>query len=226
MNRREALGAAGLGALGLAGVARADHDKPANAKLPPERLHAFLCAYHIIKKSPETVIEAYHYCAPVRDGVHQCIIYDHDRPGAKILGVEYIISDAIYRTLKDDEKKYYHPHSYEVTAGLLIAPTMPEDDEKKLMEGLVTTWGKTWHTWPDPAADLPLGEPILMWAATKDGQIPVKTLVERDKKFKVGTRALREKRSYIGPVPQIDAPKSVDDIGRQWTNEGPDVLKR
>jgi hypothetical protein len=225
MNRRDALGAVGLTALGFAGVARADHEKQGDGKLPPERLHAFLCAYHIIKKEPDKVIEAYHYCAPVRDGVHQCIIYDHDRPGARILGVEYIISDDIYRKLKDEEKKYYHPHSYEVTAGLLIAPTMPDEDEKRLMEGLVTTWGKTWHTWPDPTSDLPMGEPILMWAATKDGQISEKTLMGRDKKFKVDTGDLRKKRSYIGPVPQIDAPKSIDDIGRQWTNEGPDVKK-
>lgn len=228
MDRREALTTLGAGTLGLAAgtPARADHKAtPPAGDGPLGQMHLYLCAYHIAKRDPKFVAEAHHYCMAVRDEVHQCVIFDGSGKNARILGVEYIISDKLYRKLPDAEKKYYHPHTYEVTAGLLIAPGMKPADEDKLMEGLVTTWGKTWHTWPDPKQELPLGDPLLMWAATKDGMIPDEVLAERDKTFKVSTRELRKRRAHIGPVPQIDPPRSVDDVGRQWTNGGPDVPK-
>src|SRR4029078_8567178 len=103
--------------------------------------------------------------------------------GARILGVEYIISDRLYRTLPAGEKKYYHPHAYEVTSGLLLAPGLAAEAEEKLMAGLVTTWGKTWHTWPDPKTALPMGDPLLMWSITKDGEMDPTLLAERDRQY-------------------------------------------
>ena len=32
---------------------------------------------------------------------------------------------------------------------------MPEADEKRFMKTLLTTWGKAWHTWPDPTTAVP-----------------------------------------------------------------------
>src|SRR5579883_1909879 len=225
MNRREAIHLLGAAALGSAvpRATAADHDAGAAKGGPLDNLHAYLCAYHIAKKDPKFVVEAHHYCAAVNDDVHQCVILDSNGKNARILGVEYIITDAIYQKLPDEEKKYYHPHRYEVIGGLLIAPGMPAAAEKGFMEKLVTTWGKTWHTWPDPKTALPMGEPLLMWSHTGDGQIDSKLLAERDRKLHVSTQMIRRRRADLGPVPQIDAPKSVDEIGRQWTNDGPDV---
>jgi hypothetical protein len=227
MNRRDVFGVIGATAAGLAtgGRVAADH-APAGEAGPLADFHAYLCAFHLLKKDPSVVIEAHHYCVGLNEDVHQCVVFDKNTKGARILGVEYIITDKLYRKLPDKEKKYYHPHSYEVTSGLLVAPTTPKDKEKGLMEYLVTTWGKTWHTWPDPKTDLPMGEPVLMWAATKDGQVAEKLLDERDKAFAISTPEIRKRRAYIGPVPQVDGPKSVDDVGRQWTNDGPDEPKK
>lgn len=218
MNRRDAIALIGTTALGMTGApAQAAHEKPTSGaeKSPIDQLHGYLCAYHIAKKDPRFVVEAHHYCAAINEDVHQCVIFDTNGKNSRILGVEYIITDKIYQKLPDEEKKYYHPHRYEVIGGLLIAPGMPDDAEKKFMEGLVTTWGKTWHTWPDPKTDLPLGEPLLMWSATKDGQISAETLAQRDKQFKVDTAAIRKRRAYLGEVPNVDPPKSIDEIGRQ-----------
>jgi len=104
----------------------------------------------------------------------------------------------------------------------LIAPNLSREEETKFLGGLLTTWGKTWHTWPDPKTALPMGEPLLMWSATKDGQVSEKLLEIRDREFKVSTTAMRRQRAHLGPIPQIDAPKSIHTIGRQWTNEGSD----
>lgn len=226
MDRREMLGRLGVGAAGLAagctGQAAAEAAEP-HDQTPLDECGLYLCAFHIAKKDPKFQVEAHHYCSRVADEVHQCVIFDSADKGAKILGVEYIISDRLYRTLPDAEKKYYHPHTYEVLAGLLVAPGMAEGAEHELMGKLVTTWGKTWHTWPDPKTPVPMGEPLLMWAYTKDGQIDPAMLADRDRRLQVSTPKARKRRSALGPVPQIEPPKSVDDIGRQWTNDGPDV---
>ncbi len=225
MDRRKLLGTMGTTAAGLAAgvsmrpdaVAAEPHDET-----PVGQFHLSLCAFHIAKRDPKFQVEAQHYCSPVNDEVHQCVIFDSNRKDARILGVEYIISDRLYRGLPVAEKKYYHPHTYEVLSGLLIAPDLAEAAETELMGKLVTTWGKTWHTWADPKAALPMGEPLLMWAHTKDGQIDPELLAARDRRFGVATPAMRQRRAHLGPVPQVNPPKSVDEIGRQWTNEGPD----
>ena len=227
MNRRDLLGV--LGAAGLAGAggatpAAADHEADGGKEVgPANRPHLYLCAFHLAKKDPSFLVEAHHYCSPVADGVHQCIIYDSAGRNARILGVEYIITDAIYRTLPDGERKYYHPHSYEILSGLLVAPGMAAEAEDKLLSGLITTWGKTWHTWPDPSTALPMGEPLLMWSATRDGQIPDRELAARDRRLGIATARIRRRRSVLGPVPQTDPPRSLDDLGRQFTSDGPDV---
>jgi hypothetical protein len=219
MNRREAIQLFGAAALGSAvpSAASADHGRAAvPGTAPVDSLHGYLCAFHVAKKDPSFVVEAHHYCAALNDDVHQCIIYDSNGKNARILGVEYIITDAVYQKLPDDEKKYYHPHRYEVISGLLIAPAMAPADEKAFMEKVVTSWGKTWHTWPDPKTALPMGEPLLMWASTRDGMIDGATLAKRDKDFGVDTAEIRKRRAYIGPVPDVAPPKSVDEIGRQF----------
>ena len=144
--------------------------------------------------------------------------------GAKLLGVEYIVSGKLFQTLPAEEKKYWHPHTYEVLSGGLIAPAMGAEEEAKFMKGLLTTWGKSWHTWPDPTTPVPVGEPLLMWALTGDGQEDKKMIVERDKQFGVSTAEIRKKRvEAVGyDVPAVPQPKDLDAIGRQWTAAGED----
>jgi hypothetical protein len=217
MNRREAMHLFGAAALGsaAAGTARADHAKKDAGGSPLDNFHGYLCAYHVAKKDPSLVVEAHHYCTALNDNVHQCVIFDKNGKNARILGVEYIVSDGVYQKLPDEEKKYYHPHRYEVISGLLLAPGMPDAAERSFMEMVVTSWGKTWHTWPDPKASLPIGEPLLMWSAGKDGQISAETLEKRDKDLGVNTASIRKRRSYLGAVPDVAPPKSIDELGRQ-----------
>ena len=202
MKRRDVLGAAGAAALAMGAKAGAqDHGgggKTAMDDLPPGRLHLALCAFHVGKADPTLQVEAHHFCAQVAEGVHQCIIYDSRGKNAKLLGVEYIVSNAIYASLPDAEKAYYHPHTYEITSGQLVVPGMPEAEENQLMAGLITTWGKTWHTWPDPKSPLPMGDPILMWSFTKDGQCDPKLIEARDAKLKMSTDAVRKRRAAAG----------------------------
>jgi hypothetical protein len=191
---------------------------------PVQSVHAHFCGIHIAKSNPKFQIIAQHYCMSLSGEMHQCLMYDSCEKNAKLLGIEYIISDRLYRGLPDLEKKYWHPHSYEVLGGGLIAPSMKPEDELAFMKALLTTWGKTWHTWPDPRTLIPMGEPLLMWAVTGDGQIDQDVLASRDKQFNVKVAEIREKRrESIGwDIPKVSLPRSVDQVGRQWTDEGED----
>lgn len=222
MHRRDLLGALGVGLAGV-GLA-ADHEDADKYLAPAKGLHHHFCGIHVAKNNPKLQLIAQHYCAPLGEQMHQCILFDSTEKNAKLLGVEYIIDDKLYRSLPDGEKKYWHPHTYEVLGGGLIAPGLSEEDELKFMKGLLTTWGKSWHTWPDPAAAVPLGEPLLMWALTGDGQGDAAVAAKRDKLFKVSMASIRKRRiKAIGyEVPRVPPPKSLDTVGRQWTADGDD----
>jgi Protein of unknown function (DUF1264) len=233
MDRREMMkvfGGAGMGMVLGGHAAHADHEKPAaGAEGPMHNPHVHFCGIHIAKKDPKIQIIAQHYCAGHSIDEHgetmfQCVLFDTAAKNAKLLGVEYVISDKIYRTLKDDEKKYWHPHTYEVLGGGLIAPGMKDEDERKFMNLILETWGKTWHTWPDHKTAVPIGEPLLIWSLTGDGQVDEKVLAKRDEEFKVSTADIRTRRAkeFGLEVPQIELPKSMDAVGRQWTKDGDD----
>ncbi|MGQ3684298.1 MAG: OBAP family protein [Candidatus Loosdrechtia sp.] len=198
---------------------------------PVKDIHLYLCAFHIAKTNPNLQIEAHHYCSmrnlTISGGdIHQCIIYDSKDAPAKLLGIEYIISDETYQKLPEQEKKYWHPHAYEIISGQLIVPDLPDMGDKAL-EGFMTSWGKTFHTWPDPNTEIPMGEPLLMWSAGADGQISKELIDKRDKQFGISTDELRERRKMYGyQVPDVDVPKSIEDIGRQWSGKGPDKPKK
>ncbi|MFI5457955.1 MAG: DUF1264 domain-containing protein [Isosphaerales bacterium] len=231
MDRRHWLGLIGSGVgVSLDGAAHGADEHRAAEKTagglmaPVQSLHAHFCGIHIAKSNPKFQLIAQHYCMSRSEEMHQCLLYDSCEKNAKLLGVEYIVSDRLYRQLPDAEKKYWHPHTYEVLAGGLIAPSMKPDDELAFMKALLTTWGKTWHTWPDPRTPVPLGEPLLMWAVTGDGQLEESVLDARDKQFNVKAAEIREKRGQsIGwRVPKVSLPRSVDQVGRQWTDDGED----
>src|SRR5260370_11407168 len=199
MNRREAVLAAGA-VLGAAANLRADDaavkNKPcALAGTPLDDMHLYLCAFHVAKKDPKLQVEAHHYCMEVRPGLLQCIIIENNKSKARFLGIEYIVSSEIYRSFPEQEKKYWHPHDYEVSSGLLVAPNLSAEEDTKLMDGAKGTWGKTWHTWPNPKDEFPLGDPVLMWAFDKDGQIDPALLKSRDKDLKIDTDAIRKRRA-------------------------------
>ncbi len=231
MDRRNLLGALGTLGAGLAagaapaaddhGAAKAD---PKGLMAPLQNLHAHFCGIHVAKTDPTFQIVAQHYCAPLGDEMHQCLLFDSCDKGARLLGVEYIVSDRLYRKLPAGEKKYWHPHTYEVLAGGLVAPGMTSADELKFMRAILNTWGKTWHTWPDPNNPLPVGEPLLMWALTADGQEDKDVIAARDKLFDMSTAQVREKRreAFGLEVPKVSPPKSADQVGRRWTDEGED----
>lgn len=184
--------------------ASALQDKP-----PIEALNAYLDGFHFYNGRMDAQMEAHHYCAVLNEELIQCVIYDGSVREAKIMGVEYIISGELFAGLPAAEKALWHSHVHEVKSGTLVAPGLPEVAERALMEKLVGTYGKTWHTWHTDQDDaLPLGVPQLMMAFTADGQADPAMIAERDARVGVDSAARRESRAGIPaqPVhPEADA---------------------
>ena len=169
------IGGAGLSAIVQESPARADdHDAKSapGVKAPLEEvLHCPLAfeGTHLLKDLPELGQKAIHYCKPVNDEVAQCVLYDGTGPDARLIGVEYLVSDRIYQTMPAEEKLYWHDHKYEVDAGLLKSLTQTGEEEKKTLANVRPLWGKVYHTWAS-GKTYPIGPPRLFWSVT--GQDP------------------------------------------------------
>lgn len=173
-------------------------------KPPIEAINAYLDGFHFYNGRMNVQMEAHHYCSILNDDVIQCVIYDGNVKDAKIMGVEYIVSAKLFATLPDTEKAMWHSHVQEVKSGQLIAPGIPQVAEHALMEKLIGTYGKTWHTWhTDLDKGLPVGVPQLMMGFTADGQADAAMVTARDKRFGVDSAEKRKDRESIA-APPID----------------------
>lgn len=180
--------------------AAALQDKP-----PVDAINAYLDGFHFYSGNLGAQVEAHHYCAHVNEELIQCVIYDGNVREARLMGVEYIVSARLFATLPEQEKPLWHSHVHEVKSGQLIAPGIPDAAEYALMEKLVGTYGKTFHTWhTDMGHALPVGVPQLMMGFTADGQIQPALVATRDQRFEVDTERNKADRAAI-PTPAIAA---------------------
>ena len=165
-------------------------------------------------------MEAHHYCKVLNDDLIQCVLFDGNTANANLIGIEYIISGALFSTLPEEEKDYWHPHNYEVFSGQLVAPGLPAMAEQQLMKELVNSYGKTWHTWHTGRHDeggghaLPLGDPMLMWSFNRDGECDPELESSRAEALQLDPAATRERRQALlgRAVPQ----RGVDAIKNQF----------
>ncbi|KAI0636898.1 DUF1264-domain-containing protein [Trametes polyzona] len=192
--------------------------KPINA------IHQHLCAFHVYAQDRSRHVEAHHFCQHLSADLHQCIIYDSDKPDAKLIGIEYIVTEKIFKTLPPEEKKYWHSHKYEIESGLLqmgtkaLVPASATDAaEQPAMLELQKSYGKTIHTWAiDTSPELPLGPPNLMMSYTGDGQGPPEDLIKRrDAESGQDTFAKRELRKvYLPPYEKVYGADEWEKTGR------------
>jgi hypothetical protein len=85
--------------------------------------------------------------------------------------------------------------------------------EHAYFEDLVTTYGKTFHTWQYDRDDFPYGVPQLMMGLTEDGQADEPLIRERDQRLGVSTQHKRENRADI-PMPDVAAGANSWESGR------------
>lgn len=169
---------------------------------PLEPMHVYLSGFHVMKDDPAHQLGAHHFCSQVNEDFAQCALFDGNARNANLTGVEYIISEALFNGLPADEKKYWHPHNYEILSGQLAGPGLPDVAEKALMKGKMNSYGKTWHFWntdtPQRKGDpLPFGDPALAWSFNRDGEARPGLVESRDKAMKIDSAKTRSRRAEL-----------------------------
>ncbi|KAL8826668.1 MAG: hypothetical protein Q9170_007317 [Blastenia crenularia] len=196
---------------------------------PVKSICAHLNAFHVYTTDPNRCVEANHYCSHLNEDVRQCLIYDTPESNAKLIGVEYMISTKLYKTLPESERKLWHSHVFEVKSGMLIMPGpngLPtgvwETAETKEMEDVIGLYGKTYHFWQVDRGDkLPMGEPVLMGSLTEEGQggDALKAMwQDRDRRFGVDTEQKKMKREMIGDPGVHQGEKGKVEHSGKWAN--------
>jgi len=192
---------------------------------PLRGFDVYVCGFHPAKDDPAMQMEAHHFCRVVNNDFIQAVLFDGNTAEANLIGIEYIVSEELYRTLPVEERDYWHPHNYEVLSGQLVAPGLPPIAEKALMKRLLNSYGKTWHTWHTGRHDvggghqLPLGDPMLMWSFNRDGEGD--PALERDRESALGldTPATRRQRQEL--VGLAHPQHGVDTLADRFTGTTP-----
>lgn len=183
-------------------------------KTPLKAFNVYLDGFHFYNGNLRAQMEAHHYVQQLNDDMYQAIIFDGNGKDAKLMGVEYIITEKMFKQLDQEEKLLWHSHHFEVSSGSLIAPGIPQVAEHELMEKLVSTYGKTIHTWhTDQERSLPVGAPMIMMGFTKEGQLDQALLRQRDQRFDIDSKKRKAERADI-PKPKVDPLANAWEKGR------------
>ena len=183
---------------------------------PVRTLDHYLNGFHVMKDDPSLHMEAHHYCRGMNEEFTQCVIFDGNTDDANLIGVEYIISEALFESLPAEEQKSWHPHNYEILSGELVMPGVPALAEKAALEKKLNSYGKTWHIWDTghaghPAAQkLPVGKPLLAWSYNHDGEVPAHLVESRDARMDVDTSRKRVERLDLAS--KAKPQQGVDDL--------------
>ena len=187
-----------------------------NSPLGP--MDVYLVGFHPMKDHPDHQMEAHHFCHQVNQDFAQCTLFDGNGRDANLTGIEYIISEKLFETLPEAERKYWHPHNAEILSGQLVAPGIPAVAEKALLKDKMNSYGKTWHVWNTGALGeagdtLPFGPPMLAWSFNRDGEAKPALVEQRDRKLGIDTEEKRRQRVELQPLarPQsgVDALKAA-----------------
>ncbi|XP_055805288.1 oil body-associated protein 2C-like [Solanum dulcamara] len=177
---------------------------------PIKQMNQHVCTFALYNHDMNRQIETHHYVTRVNQDFLQSAVYDSDHSTARLIGVEYIVSDRIFETLPKEEQKLWHSHAYEVKSGLWVNPRVPEMVVKKDLENFAKTYGKFWCTWQTDRGDkLPVGPPSLMMSpqAVNLGMVKPELIQKRDNKYNMSTDAIKRTRLEI-PEPEWINPEA------------------
>ena len=74
------------------------------SEAPLRSIHAHVCGFHFYNGEPKRQVIAHHYCSHRGEEFLQCVIYDSDKPNARLIGIEYIISESCFGRFRRKKK--------------------------------------------------------------------------------------------------------------------------
>ncbi|KAJ0811853.1 putative phosphoenolpyruvate carboxylase [Helianthus annuus] len=58
-------------------------------------------------------VEAHHYCGHLSEEMRQCLIYNRPDVDARLIGLEYKVTEELFLAIQHTEKPMWHSHEYE-----------------------------------------------------------------------------------------------------------------
>ncbi|HLB71757.1 MAG TPA: DUF1264 domain-containing protein [Candidatus Methanoperedens sp.] len=110
-----------------------------------------------ISSNPDMIV--HHYCKTVAGGLIECQLYDSDKPDARLIGVEAIVSAETYNTFNADEKALWHYHKTEIPKVEATLPDLSPEEAARVVKSLEETYGKVYILWDPGRSNNPVGKP-------------------------------------------------------------------
>jgi len=132
---------------------------PSRVPIPGEGFTLHIDAKKHINELPEFVV--HHYCKNIDPQVIQCLLFDSDAPNAHVIGVETIISPAIYNQLPQEERASWHYHKDEIPLVDAKLPGLSEAQIQQVVAALENTYGRVVIFWV-PGMPAPMGPPSVV----------------------------------------------------------------
>lgn len=132
---------------------------------PGQGFDLHITAPHIM--GDRLVDPMHHYCKGISDApVLQCLMFESDEPGARLVGVEYVIAKSITRpeVPLGDWNRNWHDHAVEIEAGVVGLPDLEGQAAADVAALAATTDGIVFMTWPEaesvPDEDVEIAQAI------------------------------------------------------------------
>ncbi|XP_038895654.1 oil body-associated protein 2B-like [Benincasa hispida] len=187
---------------------------------PLKEMSQHVCTMALYSHDLTRQIQTHLYISRLNQDFLQAAVYDSDDSSARLIGIEYIVSDRIFDALSPEEQRLWHSHAHEVKSGLWVKPRFPEIMGRPELDEMAKTYGKFWCTWQlDRGDKLPLGAPALMVSpqAEDPGRVKAELVGRRDEKYKISTKEIAEGRIY---VEETDKENSEADYWRKHPGKG------
>jgi mannose-6-phosphate isomerase-like protein (cupin superfamily) len=132
---------------------------PAMMAAPTQGFALHIDAKKHINDMPDFVV--HHYCKALDKNYIQCLLLDSDRPNARVIGVETIISPEVYAQLPEEERASWHYHKDEIPLVDAQLPGLSEAEAQKVVAAVENTYGRVVIFWV-PGSVAPMGTPSVV----------------------------------------------------------------
>lgn len=119
--------------------------QPEPAPIPSEGFTLHIDARKHINDAPNWVV--HHYCRAINEEVTQCLLFDSDAPGARLIGVETVISPQLFARVPDADRANWHHHRTEIPQVDAVLPGLSEGEAQEVLSSLEDTYGKVVIFW-------------------------------------------------------------------------------
>lgn len=135
-----------------------DKKSGAESTSPHKGFDLHVDAKHYVK---DTRVAVHHWCKTIHEKLIECTLFDSDDKNAHLIGIETIVTNDIWNTFTEQQKKEWHDHAVEIFEAEATLPDTPKTEADQIVEFLKGTHGRVTYIWNFPDDEWPVTRPFL-----------------------------------------------------------------